>query len=187
MTRLSSLWTVLVFVAVAAAAGVLAGLAPGEDGPGGREDQKQEVEKREYRPPAREANAAFGWVDVVIDSGSVPLAAYQVDVSPAEGVNGAESPVRVTIVGVEGGAHRAFAAAPYYDPNAIQGEHVIIGAFSLDADLPSGATRVARVHYMAEGRGEIPAGTALFRVKVQAASGGDGENKAFEARLESGK
>jgi hypothetical protein len=175
----------MVCVSLVALVGVLAGMTP--HAPEAREAEKRELRER---PPARLAAAEFGWVDVVVDSGNVPLAAYQVEVSPAPGANVDGAGVRVSIVGVEGGSHAAFAAAPYYDPAAIQGQRVIIGAFSLAAELPAGATRVARVHYMAEPVGdrrdgeEMPRGAGLFRVKLQAASGADGVGAEFGVRLE---
>ena len=52
----------------------------------------------------------FGSVDVFIDSGPAALAAYQFELDVTAG--------NVTLVGVEGGEHRAFQQAPYYDPRA---------------------------------------------------------------------
>ena len=86
----------------------------------------------------------FVALDVVVDAGAEPLAAYQVEIKDAAGF--------AKIVGIEGGEgeHKA---APYYDPAAMQHEHVIIGGLSTSAadGLPRGATRVARVHVMIEG------------------------------------
>lgn len=80
----------------------------------------------------------FGYVDVVVDSGAAPLAAYQVDFSA--------DAASAKIVGVEGGEHAAFSGAPYFDPAAAGGERVVIAAFSTGKDLPSHRTRVARIH-----------------------------------------
>jgi hypothetical protein len=56
------------------------------------------------------------------------------------------------VVGVEGGSHPEFKVEPYYDPAALQGGRVIIGAFSLaEAEmLPKGKNRVAWVSFMVE-------------------------------------
>jgi len=97
-------------------------------------------------PRGREQDGArvrFEHVDVYVDAGAAPLGAYQVEV---EGTKG-----RVIIVGIEGGEHAAYRNAPYYDAAAMQQERVILGAFSLGAELPTGSTRVARVHVMVSG------------------------------------
>ncbi len=88
--------------------------------------------------------ARFAAFDVMVDAGVEGLAAYQVELKDAAGV--------AKIVGIEGG-EGLYNAAPYYDPAAMQKEHVIIGALSTSAadGLPRGATRVARVHVMVEG------------------------------------
>jgi hypothetical protein len=90
------------------------------------------------------AAPTFAAVDVLVDAGAEGLAAYQVEIKDAAGV--------AKIVGIEGG-EGVYKPAPYYDPAAMQHEHVIIGALSTDAaaDLPKGLTRVARVHVMLEG------------------------------------
>ena len=99
------------------------------------------------------APATFSFVDVFIDSGTTPLAAYQVELVGHIAGDDGQNPAAVTIVGVEGGAAAPFRDAPYYDPSAMQGERVIIGALStLPADqLPRGKVRVARVHMMTTG------------------------------------
>ena len=101
------------------------------------------------------ANAAFGqreddvppavrfeYIDVYIDSGDAPLAAYQFELTDSAG--------SIKIVGIEGGEHEAFATPPYYDPKALKNDRVIIAAFSTAADLPTGKTRVATVHVQVE-------------------------------------
>ena len=87
----------------------------------------------------------FGAVDVLVDTGGEALAAYQLELRATTG--------NVRIVGIEGGEHRGFADPPYYDPAAIQGDRVIIGAFSTaDADtLPKGRTRIATIHVQITG------------------------------------
>ena len=106
----------------------------------------------------------FMAIDVIVDSGAAPLAAYQVEVRASAG--------QAKIVGIEGGEHQAFKNAPYYDPAAMQQERVIIGAFNTGTDLPADATRVARIHVMVEG-GE-GAGEPKFEATLQTAGGADG-------------
>jgi hypothetical protein len=90
----------------------------------------------------------FATVGIVLNTHGTPLAAYQLAFSATAG--------DVTIVGIEGGEHPAFSEPPYYDPQAIQQERVILAAFNTaDADeLPTGKTRVATIHL--EIRGETP-------------------------------
>jgi len=116
----------------------------------------------------------FEYVDVIVDSGSLPLAAYQVEVSGAAG--------RVKIVGIEGGQHAAFGGAPYYDPEAMRHERVVIAAFSLGDDLPAGPTRVARVHVMVTGDG--PAG---FTASLAAGATRGAKKIEASVRLEQGE
>lgn len=89
------------------------------------------------------ATSRFRTVEVWIDGGDHPLAAYQVDVHATRG--------HVTIVGIEGGDHAAFKSPPYYDPRAMQHDRVIIAAFSTATDLPAGRTRIARIHVQVTG------------------------------------
>jgi hypothetical protein len=103
----------------------------------------------------------FAAVDIYIDSGEKPLGAYQVELK-------ATGDVRA--VGIEGGESAAFREPPYYDPVALHEnqlrERVVLAAFNTGKDLPTGRTRVARVHVRIGG------------------GGGDGEPR-YEARVES--
>ncbi len=83
----------------------------------------------------------FESVDVFVDSGPQPLAAYQFELTAP-----AEPGFQSVIVGVEGGEHAAYASPPYYDPKALQNDRIIIASFSLAEELPTGRTRVARLH-----------------------------------------
>ncbi len=89
-------------------------------------------------PPA----VRFEYIDIYVDSGDAPLAAYQFELTDA-----AES---IKIVGIEGGEHEAFAVPPYYDPKALKNNRVIIAALSTADDLPTGRTRVATIHVQVE-------------------------------------
>jgi hypothetical protein len=106
------------------------------------------------------ANAAEDWrmtgdkgprfltLEVFVDSGTTPLAAYQVTVKATQG--------DVKIAGVEGGESPVFSEPPHYDPKALQKNHVILAAFSTKpaADLPRGKTRVATIHLQVTGKTE---------------------------------
>jgi hypothetical protein len=114
--------------------------------------------------------ARFEAVDIFVDSGPRALAAWQVEVGSVSG--------SVKIVGIEGGEAAPFRAAPFYDPEAMQAERVIIAGLSTAADLPKGRTRVARIHVRVDGP------EPEWRVRVEAAAGADGEK--FEARAYAG-
>lgn len=94
----------------------------------------------------------FHAINIFVDSGPLPLAAYQIEVIARFTGDGA-----ATLVGVEGGEHPQFTKPPYYDPAALQvdqaRERIIIAALSTAGvpDLPKGRTRVARLHMRVEG------------------------------------
>jgi hypothetical protein len=90
----------------------------------------------------------FRAIDIFIDSKSRPLAAYQLEFKPIKG--------DVKIVGIEGGEHEKFSSPPYYDPQAMQQERVIIAAFSTAplSSLPTGRTRIATIHVQIVGDSE---------------------------------
>ena len=108
-------------------------------------------------------------VDVFIDSGDAPLAAYQVEVQ-VEG--------DAMIVGVEGGETPAFAAAPHYDPKALTGGRIIIADLDVGTDLPHGRTRVATLHMRESGA------PPTYHVTLQAAADADGNSIPATVQLE---
>jgi len=93
------------------------------------------------KAPAPDADVRFEAVDVFVDAGESPLSAYQFDLATP-----AREGWQASIVGVEGGEHPAFRKAPYYDPAALHAGRIIIAAYSVDEALPTGRTRVARLH-----------------------------------------
>jgi hypothetical protein len=121
------------------------------------------------RAPAGPA-VRFAYLDVYVDPGAKPLAAYQVELSPTAG--------NVVLTGLEGGEHAAFRAAPYYDPAALHQakSRVIVAAFKTGNDLPEGRTRVARLHLQITGPAE-PA----WATKLQVAASSDG--KPIDAKV----
>ena len=82
----------------------------------------------------------FVAVDVFVDSGARPLAAYQFAFFAKRG--------DVKIVSIEGGEHPAFQEPPYYDLKAIQRERAVLAAFNTASaeKLPTGKSRVATLH-----------------------------------------
>lgn len=104
--------------------------------------------------PAPSVADTFITADVFIDSGPAPLAAWQVEFTGTLGGGGRGT---VELVGIEGGDPGPFAQPAYYDPAALAGNRVVLGAFTTQAaGLPTGRTRVARLHLHVSG----PAGAA---------------------------
>jgi hypothetical protein len=95
-----------------------------------------------------EGRIRFRALDLFVDSGSTPLAAYQFECFATNGI--------VRITGIEGGEHPAFNQAPYYDSKAMQHDRAIIAAFNTSSPdhLPTGKTRVATVHVAISGPAE---------------------------------
>lgn len=121
------------------------------------------------RMPPGAGEMRFRALDVIIDTGGRPLAAWQVEIRGEDGAS--------KIVGVEGGEPAPFPGAPYYDPAALQGGKIILAAFTLDENPPAGKIRVARLH-LGEPDGEQPAYSA--RVLAAATRGGE----RIEVRVE---
>ncbi|MBK8268058.1 MAG: hypothetical protein IPK83_07010 [Planctomycetes bacterium] len=116
-------------------------------------------------PPASEAvidgAVRFIAVDVFVDSGDQALAAFQFEFTGPEGVSS---------VGVEGGESNAFRSPPYYDPEALTQGRIIVAAFNTGRDLPTGQTRVARLHLRTQGELD-----SQFSVKLIVAGNADGQ------------
>lgn len=113
----------------------------------------------------------FEAVDVIVDSGNMPLAAWQFEIQ-------SRSP-GVEIVGIEGGSHQAFSDPPYYDPRAMNNDRVILAAFSTDEKLPTGRSRLARLHLQLEGPGP-----RNFELNVNVMATPDGEKIPARASLQ---
>ena len=123
---------------------------------------------------AEEAAAGrFGIVNVYVDSGRRPLAAYQFELKTTAG--------DVKIVGIESGEHTAFRDAPYYDTAAMSRNRVIIAAFNTGTDLPTGRTRVARVHVRIAGPIEPE-----YAIELEAAASPNGDRIDATATSEQG-
>lgn len=117
----------------------------------------------------------FDAIDVYVQTGDEPLAAYQLDLSAEKG--------DVTIVGIEGGESKVFAAPPYYDPAAIQNDRVIIAYFSTAAAdaLPRGKVRIATIHVQIVGNVQPE-----YDATITVAATVDGEPIDAELILETG-
>ncbi len=115
-------------------------------------------------PGEEESAVRFCFVDLYADSESRALAAWQVElIATAEAGE-------VKIVGIEGGEHPAYGQPAYYDPAALMHHRVILAAFNTGNDLPTGRTRVARVHL------QVPAhAQPHYEVKLEAAADRDGQ------------
>jgi len=81
-------------------------------------------------------------VHVYIDTKDSPLAAYQFELKTA---------ANVKIVGIEGSGHSAYPNPPYYDPAALMQHRIIIAAYSIAQNLPTGKTQIATVHLQITG------------------------------------
>ncbi|MCA9047793.1 MAG: hypothetical protein KDA89_03645 [Planctomycetaceae bacterium] len=145
--------------AASSAAGAETSVAEVPDGNGtGRID----VVRIEGPADVADESVRFEALDVFLDSGERTLAAYQFELSGAS--DGIE------IVGIEGGEHPAFSEPPYYDPKAMNNDRVIIAAFSTSDRLPSGRSRVARIHLQLQGPGNKE-----YRTNLSVSASADGE------------
>ncbi len=113
------------------------------------------------------ARPRFETVQVLVDSGATPLAAWQVEFEALGG--------DARLVGIEGGAHPAYPDPPYYDPAALQGGRVVLGAFSTAKDFPAGRTRVATLHLRI-------AGEARPDYTARLVTAADAEGRRIEAQ-----
>ena len=115
---------------------------------------------------------SFRALDLWVDSGKVPLAAYQVAITYDK--------KQVKILGLEGGPPGPFNAAPYYDDAGKQGGRIVLASFTTDDDrAPAGRTRVGRLHLMVTGDDDGPACT----VKLITAAKPGGERISANVEL----
>jgi hypothetical protein len=125
---------------------------------------------------AEESRSRFCAVDIYLEAKAAPLAAYQLEFAVANGT--------AKVVGIEGGEHPAFHEPPFYDPKAIQGDRVILAAFSTSTPekLPLAKTRVATIHLQV-----LTPGSPQYDVKVSAAGDAQGKTLLVEAQCEERK
>lgn len=175
MTNLVRLVTAFVVVTAAGVAAVAVGPSPGGPGEGrGTGDAAAAQIERTIDRPTKSALFAqadpvrFQVVDVYVDAGDKPLAAYQVSL--------AATAKNALLSGVEGGDHPAFNLPPYYDAKALIDETVIVAGLSTADELPRGRTRVARLHVQVTGPAD-----PRYEAKLQVAAGPDGA--ALDAKV----
>jgi hypothetical protein len=120
------------------------------------------------------SSVRFAPVHIYLDSAREPLAAYQFELKAVTG--------QTKIVGVEGGAHAAFNEAPYYDPQALANDRIIIAAFSTSDTLPTGRTRIATIHLQITGETEPE-----YELKLIVAANAEGSEIPAELTLERGE
>jgi hypothetical protein len=123
------------------------------------------------------AASRFATVEVWIDSGDRPLAAWQVEVIAV-----ASGQKNVQIVGVESGGAAGYAEPPYYDSAALMQGRIIVASFSMAKELPRGSTRVAVLHVRIEGGGEPE-----FASSLMAAATVDGVEIAGTVKIQRGE
>ena len=119
----------------------------------------------------------FTVVDVYVES-MEPLAAWQFELTERGG--------RMQVVGIEGGESVSFAEPPFYDRDAVEqsaADRIIVADFSLNSadELPSGRTRVARVHVRLSGE-EQPD----YELRLVAAGSTNGRSIDAEVSLDTG-
>ena len=94
------------------------------------------------------AEVSFRPVDVYVDAGRVALGAYQVQIT--------YNKARIKIAGLEGGETAAYRDAPYYDSDGLTRGRIVVASFVRkgvsDRNVPSGRTRVARLHVQVDSR-----------------------------------
>ncbi len=116
----------------------------------------------------------FAPLHIFLDSGSRPLAAFQFELNAAAG--------QIKIVGVEGGQHKAFKEAPYYDPAALANDRIIIAAFNTGRELPKGRTRIATIHLQIIGDAEPD-----YELKLTVAADANAKEIPAEITFEKGE
>ena len=84
------------------------------------------------------SQSTFGYVDLHLDPHGQPFAAWQLEFIARDN--------SATLVGVEAGDSPAFKDPPHYDSVALSGNRIILAAYSTAAELPTGRTRIARLH-----------------------------------------
>ena len=115
-------------------------------------------------------DGTFYALDVYIDTGGTPLAAFQFEVISTG-----------KIVGVENADFSD--KAPYHDPDALKGGRIIVAAFTTEEDPPAGRVRVARLHMYFSGVGKPDDKAEII---VTATPGGERMDASIELVREGG-
>lgn len=140
-------------------------------------EASDKVARQLLREPGEQAGNGprFVSLNVVVDSGDKPLAAWQLEFSAKQGM--------VSVVGVGNGQHPAYDQPPHYDPRAMRQDRIIMAAYSTaEAEkLPTGKTVVATINLMIEGPQP-----AVFESKLVAAADAEGERLNANLIIEEG-
>ena len=131
--------------------------------------QQSEQDNESVQPKVR-----FAPLHIYLDSGNKSLAAYQFELKAAAG--------QIKIVGVEGGQHKAFKEAPYYDPAALANDRIIIASFNTGRELPKGRTRIATIHLQIIGDAEPD-----YELKLTVAADADAKEIPAKITFEKGE
>jgi hypothetical protein len=124
--------------------------------------------------PTVQSNVRFAPLHIYLDSGNKTLAAFQFELKAAAG--------QIKIVGVEGGQHKAFEEAPYYDPAALANDRIIIAAFNTGSELPKGRIRIATIHLQIIGNAEPD-----YELKLIVAADADANEISAKISFEKGE
>ena len=132
------------------------------------------AQQSEHDDPVAEPGVRFAPLHIYLDSGDRSLAAFQFELKATTG--------QIEIVGVEGGEHKAFSEAPYYDPAALAQDRIIIAAFNTGQDLPKGRTRIATIHLQVTGEVE-----PKYELNLTVAGDADGNEMPAKITFEKGE
>jgi hypothetical protein len=124
--------------------------------------------------PTVQSNVRFAPLHIYLDSGNKTLAAFQFELKAVAG--------QIKIVGVEGGQHKAFEEAPYYDPAALANDRIIIAAFNTGSELPKGRIRIATIHLQIIGNAEPD-----YELKLIVAADADANEISAKISFEKGE
>ena len=140
------------------------------------------AQQSEQEYSTAQAGVRFAPLHIYLDSGNSSLAAYQFEVRAVREPPLQPAAGQIKIVGVEGGQHKAFKEAPYYDPAALANDRIIIATFSTGSDLPKGRTRIATIHLQIVGDAEPE-----YDLKLAVAADADGKEIPAEIKFEKGE
>ncbi len=132
------------------------------------------AQQSEQDIPTVQPKVRFAPLHIFLDSSNKLLAAYQFELKATAG--------QIKIVGVEGGQHKAFKEAPYYDPAALANDRIIIAAFNTGRDLPKGRTRIATIHLQIIGDAEPD-----YELKLTVAADADAKEIPAKISFEKGE
>ncbi|MEN8149987.1 MAG: hypothetical protein ABFS86_09195 [Planctomycetota bacterium] len=133
-------------------------------------------------PASGDPEPRFVALDLRIDAGEAPLAAWQVEVT--------YDPATTKVLSLEGGETEGFREAPHHDRRGLEGGRIVIASYvPADTAAPAGETRVARLHLQTTGEVGAPRvrlvtaarpGGAKIEARATLASSTDDEGRKQE-------